>query len=406
MNNQTQLNTGGDPRGLPDYAALRDEVAKLSHPARPDVDWASVASLSLSLFRQNGVELQTASWYTLARTRVAGMSGLNEGLAILEALLTHQWEVMWPQQAQARTEILAAFSQRLQATLRTINLTSSDLPLVREVEQHLSALRDVLQNRGQNSARKMGELYTFMHNAAVRLDDDNPVCRDELADAMPATESLSQVLSSPLVYVAQPDPIVPEIAKTEVPPPRPWKSFSAGMLTMLMAGAAGLWGWQIVYPQERGPVPVAANVASLTELEQLSPLWRQNYGFALAGNAKPEASGMLKTQWQQYITGNALSPETLSGWRQGMEGLQELTRRLNALDERKGKYLTGSELKSMVFAITQDFERAPPVEEKLYQLSQFDKGTPLPAALLSQTDMHLNMLLNRYLLIKQQAETP
>ena len=87
-----------------------------------------------------------------------------------------------------------------------------------------------------------------------------------------------------------------------------------------------------------------------------------------------------------------------------MAGLQDLTRRLNALDERKGKYLTGSELKSMVFAITQDFERSAPVEARLYQLSRTPAGEALPAAQVAQTDLYLNQLLNRYALIRMQAK--
>lgn len=71
------LKTGGDPRTLPDYAALRDELGKLSHPARPDVNWHCVEKLSLALFEHNGVELQTAAWYTLARTQLGGLAGLN-----------------------------------------------------------------------------------------------------------------------------------------------------------------------------------------------------------------------------------------------------------------------------------------------------------------------------------------
>ncbi len=86
-----KIKTGSDPRTLPDYAALRDELSKLSHPARPDVNWCYAEKLCLSLFEQNGVELQTAAWYTLARTQLAGLFGLNEGLAILEALISHQW---------------------------------------------------------------------------------------------------------------------------------------------------------------------------------------------------------------------------------------------------------------------------------------------------------------------------
>lgn len=67
----------------------------------------------------------------------------------------------------------------------------------------------------------------------------------------------------------------------------------------------------------------------------------------------------------------------------------------------------GSELKTMVFAITQDFARAVPAEEQLYQLSQAEADKPLPETLLLQTDMHLNQLLNRYMLLMQQkAEAP
>ncbi|MBL3695823.1 VasL domain-containing protein, partial [Pluralibacter gergoviae] len=73
-------------------------------------------------------------------------------------------------------------------------------------------------------------------------------------------------------------------------------------------------------------------------------------------------------------------------------------------DERKGKYLTGSELKSMVFAITQDFERSVPVEARLYQLSRTSAGEPLPAAQVAQTDLYLNQLLNRYALIRLRTE--
>jgi type VI secretion system protein VasL len=50
-----------------------------SHPARPDVDWLRVEQLSLSLFRQNGVELQTSAWYMLARTHQAGCLAPTKG---------------------------------------------------------------------------------------------------------------------------------------------------------------------------------------------------------------------------------------------------------------------------------------------------------------------------------------
>ena len=118
MSIERQLRTGGDPRQLADYRVIREELGKLIHPARPEVNWQKVEQLCLNLFQQNGIELQTASWYTQARVQLAGLSGLNEGLAILDALLSHQWSGLWPQAVHARIEILNGLNQRLQQALR------------------------------------------------------------------------------------------------------------------------------------------------------------------------------------------------------------------------------------------------------------------------------------------------
>ncbi|WNN54648.1 hypothetical protein RIN66_03600 [Hafnia alvei] len=57
MTRHKPLNSGGAPRTLPDYSTLREELSKLTHPARPDVNWRYAEKLRLSLFEQNGGEL-------------------------------------------------------------------------------------------------------------------------------------------------------------------------------------------------------------------------------------------------------------------------------------------------------------------------------------------------------------
>lgn len=413
-----------DPRTLPDYGSLRDELNKLTHPARPDVNWHNVEKLCLSLFEQNGVELQTAAWYTLARTQLTGLAGMNEGLAIMEALISHQWRTLWPQPVQARMEILSSLSQRLQQRMRTLAFNYSDLSQLYRAEQHLANLSTELQRLELKQVSQFTTLQAMLHNSTDRLKNsevasgsDAPVQPDTSLPAaatdgakrfddarldIPAAKENESAHIIKRVYVAQPQ----HQANSEVAPRIPAtvkkaKVFIAGMCTMLALGGSVLWCWQKIYPSPAIPLPVVANVASLEKLEQLPPLWRQDYGFALAARAAPGEAEKLHEQWLQYITGNALPADSLSGWHQGMEGLQELTRRLNALDERKGKYLTGSELKSMVFAITQDFTRGRPVEEQLYQMSQARE--PLPQTLLLQTDIRLNQLLNRYMLIRMAS---
>lgn len=60
--------TGSDPRGLPEFSAIREEINKASHPSQPELNWKLVESLALAIFKANGVDLHTATYYTLART--------------------------------------------------------------------------------------------------------------------------------------------------------------------------------------------------------------------------------------------------------------------------------------------------------------------------------------------------
>lgn len=369
MNTPITFKTGGDPRGLADYAALRDELAKLSHPARPDVDWARVEQLSLSLFHNNGLEMQTLCWYTLARTRLAGMAGLNQGLALLDRLMTQQWGTLWPRPVHARMEILAGLSQRLQAVLRTLTLEYVQLPLIYEAEKYLNNVRDLLQRLELKNISQTGELVLFMHKAATRLENQYASQGDPSASVIPAADHEADMSAESASCRVDPDERLPVIidndnvvnisakptplanysariepatvsgdaatkpsikpasiaadadqmpANLEIPsvsgPRQAWRPFAAGMLTMLVLGAIALWSWQKVAPQPVSPVPAIADAHALTTLAQLPPLWRQEYGFVLAARAEPGEAETLKAQWQQYLLGNALPTESLSGW--------------------------------------------------------------------------------------------
>ncbi|MGQ4685576.1 VasL domain-containing protein [Klebsiella aerogenes] len=115
------------------------------------------------------------------------------------------------------------------------------------------------------------------------------------------------------------------------------------------------------------------------------------------------ARTQLSSQWRQQNVAAALSAENLTGWYQGMLQLQQLTQRLDALDEQKGKYLTVSELKSAVFAITQSLNRTVPVEEQLRQLSAMTEGQISRAAQQQQAEQHLQQLIVSYALLKSKT---
>lgn len=432
------LKTGGDPRTLADYAALRDEMNKLTHPARPDVNWQYAEKLCLSLFEHNGVELQTAAWYTLARVQLAGLYGLNEGLAILDALISRQWSNLWPQPVHARMDILCALSKRLQQTVRTLTLTYADLSQLYRAEQHLTHIGEVLQRLELKHLSQTETLRAQLHNAAVRLESAGNGGRQDMspafAGAFPPAASAGE--SDPVVmpevhrqwiFVAQPEPVMKIIVPTH-----PRKAFVVGMALTLAAGSAALWGWQVFHcpdplvaqlnaslapapeplstaqqqtlrQQNLSPDVISRTRQQLERLSRLPPDYALRRGERLMQQLQtllPEAPTVqqLAHQWRQQREAVALPVEALGGWHQGMMQLQQLTNQLNALDEKRGKYMTVSELKSQVFAITQSFSQTPPVEEQLRQL----QTQPVSPGLSDATSSHLRQLLSRYVLLENR----
>lgn len=423
-NAERHLKTGGDPRTLADYVSLRDELNKLAHPARPDVNWQHAERLCLSLFEHNGVELQTAAWYTLVRTQLAGLSGMNEGLAILDALVSRQWGTLWPPQVHARMEILSGLSKRLQQVLRTMTFVWADLSQLYLAEQFLTQLSEVLQRLELKHQSQVEALRVQIHAASVRLENSEPGAQEKAGIVVSANAGRVEVTArEPWVYVVQSD--VQEEAE-KPPQPRAWKPFLLGMLTMLVAGGASVWGWQTwqkpdvlqqQYAASLAPLPVALSGERLLALQQhippadrgiretqqqlqrlarLPPDWPRRYSLQLIQQAQalwPEEAKPLTMQWRQSLNISPPDPESMSGWHQGMSQLEGLTNRLNALDEKRGKYMTVSELKSDVFAIIQAFNRTIPVEEQLRQLTL---ENPPSAAKLNQTQASLDTLLTLY----------
>lgn len=432
MNNlsQRKIKTGSDPRKLPDYAALREELSKLTHPARPDIDWIYVEQRCLSLFEQNGVELQTAAWYTLARLQLAGLVGLNEGLALLEALVSHQWGALWPQPIHARMDILTSLSQRVQQQMRPLSLNYGDLSQLYRAEQLLTRLGTVLQRLELKHLSQLDTLRALMHNSAARLESRDDATSDILPGSTIDNGAISahshetkNPQSARWVYVAQ-QQHQPKIKVQTAAPARDnkWQFFSAGMFTMLLISVVAVSGWQFLHRSDPLQAQLAASLApvpatltsqqrdvlrqrtslppalladtqqQLSRLEQLAPDWNIAYGQQLVEQAQalwPEQAGSLSARWQHQLEASMLPAQNLAAWHQGMMKLAQLSERLNGLDEQKGKYITVSELKSAVFGMMTRFQQAEPIEEQLRQIHSLPARSAQRQQLIRQLEQQL-----------------
>ncbi|WP_387467854.1 VasL domain-containing protein [Photorhabdus sp. RM323S] len=447
--------TGDDPRTQPEFSVLKDEISKLSHPARPDVDWARVEQLCLTLFQVNGVELQTAAWYTLARAQRAGLTGIDEGLALIEGLVTHQWSQFWPQSTQVRVEIFAGLVARLQQILRTCVFAYIDLPLIYRVEKVLEHLCEVLQRLELKYVSQLDSLRVWLHNSAQRLERLKPETGMMPVGSVSSVQSGGYAILTPtehrrpqLIYVVREtvSGVHPQGNVVRALPVSRWKvwhGFVAGVALCVLA-VTGVWGvneMRQAPPLVQAlrattqPLPgtllptqlaelrhpdkamllsqlqdetLAASRERLASLDALPALWRWEYGAQLLHQLRTlwPASQMVQEmdkQWQQQREATALPVSELENYHLAQLRLQQLAAQLDALDEKRGRYLTGSQLKSMVFGIQQPLMRTPPLEELLRQLAEQQKRGAVSPALCQQINTRINQLLNRYALLTQSV---
>lgn len=436
MTSEVKLKTGGDPRSLPDYAALRDEISKLTHPARPDVDWRYVETLCLRLYEHNGVELQTASWYTIARMHTTGLSGLNEGLALIVALTRHHWSVMWPLNTHARLEIITGLFNRLQKTLRAMPPDDRDnLPLLYQTETFLKALSDTLARHELKQSSKVAlpeamvkGYITRLENQPVQGEVSSPVIlpAQALRSDAPDVQGHEAMPHSRLVYVvsetkAEP---TPSLQKS---PPTFLKTFVAGVCAALLAVSVAIPGWQFLTqpsPAEQQlralltPPPDVLSADQLAQFsrtpsllnhasewitlsgQQITRLTELPLAYNLQRSAQllqqlrvlfpdnPRVQEMVDN-WQKSVRSRALPEEAMTGWNEGMTRLQQLAERLNRLDAQRGKYMTVSELKSQVFGMLTSFRQTVPVEEQIRQLKLLPEDSPQRQQQIQQAEQHL-----------------
>lgn len=423
------IQTGSDPRRWPEFSALREEINKINHPARPEVNWRLIESLALTLFRTNGVDLQTAVYYTLARTQKQGLAGFTEGCELISGMVVSQWGQLWPEQPQARSEILEWFNARVGSLLRQQEFDSDDLRLLYRAERALQLLCDKLQQVELKRVPRIENLLYFMQNTAKRLEAVNEAAKqppsaslkmpsmvylsvpetEPVRTPLPSDESRREDASQPNVEV-----------RFTAPPPAKRLSmawgFGAGVLFSLLAAAVVYVTY--VKPMQQQLTALAAKPEGavqlwlaqpdaatygqqLSTLENLSPLAglrTADLSVAAARQLWPTDSNQIaeSQRWERLMQARVGSDVADSSYFQLQQRLQALSAKLIEQEQARGS-LTISYLKTAVYQMQTELNREVPLEELLRQLSvAVDSHQPASPVLIKQIDERWNALLGRY----------
>ncbi|WP_074465321.1 type VI secretion system ImpA and VasL domain-containing protein [Escherichia coli] len=397
--------TGSDPRGLPEFSAIREEINKASHPSQPELNWKLVESLALAIFKANGVDLHTATYYTLARTRTQGLAGFCEGAELLAAMVSHDWDKFWPQGGPARTEMLDWFNSRTGNILRQqISFAESDLPLIYRTERALQLICDKLQQVELKRVPRVENLLYFMQNTRKRLE---PQLKSN-------TENAAQTTVRTLIYAPEtqasstPEAVVPPLpglpemkvevrSLTENPPQASVikqgstvRGFIAG-IACSVAVASALWWWQ-VYPVQQQLLQVNDTAQGAATVWMASPEL-ENYERRLQ---QQQAS----TQWNEALKTRAQSSPQLRGWLQTRQDLHAFA---DLVMQREKEGLTLSYIKNVIWQAERGLGQETPVESLLTQYQDARAQKQNTDALEKQINERLEGVLSRWLLLKNNV---
>ena len=426
--------TGQDPRGLPEFSAMREEINKASHPAQPEMNWMLVESLALTIFKSNGVDLHTASYYTLARARTQGLAGFCEGVELLAALISREWDKFWPQGGVARTEMLDWFNTRTGNILRQqLSFSEADLPLLYRAERALQMICDKLQQVELKRVPRVENLLYFVQNTRKRCEPPSK---------MPTADTAAKTTVRTLMYMPEspatpllPEPPLPELPEVKVVvhgvttlplPPASVKSgntvkgFIAGVFCSVLVMAV-VWWWQ-VYPLQQqvaaardtalGAATVWLASPQLSDYPQrlqlltgASPLQALEAGQRMARMADSRWPESLQQQqatvkWSTALQARAANSPQMVGWQQTRTDLRKFAELLLQREQAK-EGLTLSYIKTIVYQAERTLNQEIPLEYLLTQYQQAQSAGKNTGILEKQINERLDGVLNRWLLLSQ-----
>lgn len=436
---------GGNPRNYLEFTEIRSEINKLSHPTAPDVDFALIITLAQELFKKNGVDLQTACYFTFAKTKLEGLNGFNEGCELIAELITTNWQSLWPENDTARIDLLDWLNNRAGYDIRSYSFKISDIPLLIQLEQPLKQITETLTPLKLKKSPGVIELYAFVRNTRETLESRAAhqlklqrqptfVSEKESSFEEVQEENVQDEDSSTIILEkSRPEPInlntPPQqfsinlpLAPTPIPRFKAWHGFLMGTVITCAIFLTFIHFHQqkqivLMDPQFFSLIPQQeiiqqANLLQsdpfyfhqpnlqvyqqqLTEIINQSPLASRFYGDNLAvliTQLWPDSqkAAALRIKWLLHLANqrneNPLNPH----YSQTQKRLATLIRQVNQADA-KGQKLSNSQLKSSLNAIARQLNENMPIEELLRQ--QLEQPTESQA---KQIEQRLQGLLSHY----------
>lgn len=243
---------GEDARYEPEYAAVLEEIEKLSFSGQGSAaSWPAIEKNAVAILSEKSKDMQIAAYLGVALWQNRGLAGLLDGIRVLTGLLENFWETGWPalKRMRGRVNAIDWWHERTYAFVQ--DAATRDVPLTaagqKDLLEALAKLDDLVASL-MPDASPLRDLLAAVRrlplSSETRAEDTPPPTREEAKEAPPENPSPAPTPPPSAPSSLTPPPDAPSAGEE---PAALRRHFAAAGLAYLAAarpvepGNASLW---------------------------------------------------------------------------------------------------------------------------------------------------------------------
>ena len=368
------------PSNLDEFIQIKEQINYLSRPDK-QTDWKIVEKLSAHLLAENGIDLQTLVYFTVARYQLSSsFTQITKDIENIAIALISYWDMLWPLEVSNRITLLNWLNRQIADNMRLQVQSHQDIKalycldnaltlIVEEIKKH-SDLPTNLNNLLITVSEQIDKRVTSQYDKNIERGDPivitsplkpslKPTQKTEIkADNHPLKMEITLPIfnASPSIISAQKEESKP--TKKDRIPVRsirktPLISLLFLMFGLILGGSSGYF-YAVKYQQ----LPQMRD--ELTKMLS-SPTYLLERGKTYVNSSNEQS---LKTEWYDKIGYYENIGQTLiesSKLKQQIQTLQQEL--LQAEKSRQG--LTISYLKTALYNMEKELDSHPSLEQAL-----------------------------------------
>ncbi|KGQ41764.1 hypothetical protein JP28_12190 [Gallibacterium anatis] len=345
------------PSNLDEFIQIKEQINYLSRPDK-QTDWKIVEKLSAHLLSENGTDLQTLVYFTVARYKLSSsFAQITKDIENIAIALISYWDVLWPLEVSNRITLLNWLNRQIADNIRIQVQSHQDIKALYCLDNALALIVEEI--------KKHSDLPINLNNLLVLVSEqiDKRVTSQygkniELIESTIVTSSPKPSLAQPKQAKVKAKEKSKPSEETNTPIKILRKTYLISLLFLMLGiilGGSSTYFYTEKYQKE---------LQMKDELTQMlsSPTYLFKRGKAYIKRTNEQT---LKTEWQNKIGYYENIGKTLvepSKLRQQLNTLQQEL--LQAEKSRKG--LTISYLKTALYDMEKELDSHFSLEQTLH----------------------------------------